>query len=257
MIDKEIIKARFESSLNDYDLFATAQDEICQHLSELITEHGANLKSCETVKILEIGAGTGFLTRRVAAQYPCARFTINDLTEGSFNFVSKYIDKVRYIVGDAEQVELGSGYDLVCSSSTCQWFDNFSYFVRRAHDQLNTGGVFAFSTFGKYNFREIKETTGVGLNYLRIADIEKILIDSGFEILSSEEYFKEMIFDTPQSVLRHIKVTGVGIGRGERWTKSRLYSFKNQYCQDFPASGPVSGGVTLTYHPILVIARRR
>lgn len=261
MIDKEIVKARFESSLNDYDLFATAQDEICQCLFEMITEHDDNLRRYDMAKtvgenqknILEIGAGTGFLTRRVAAEYPDAKFTINDLTDGALNFVSKYVDNVCYIAGDAEQVELGSGYDLVCSSSTCQWFDDFSAFAQRAYSQLNSDGIFAFTTFGQHNFREIKATTGVGLDYLTISDIENILVGSGFEVLSEEEYFKEVVFDTPQSVLKHIKMTGVGMGRGEKWTKSRLNDFINRYCRDFS----VLKGVTLTYHPLLMIARRR
>lgn len=205
---------------------------------------------------LEIGAGTGFLTRRLLEQYPAARWTINDLADEAAHFIVPYTENkaVSYLWGDAESIALPAGMDLVVTASTIQWFDDTPAFFGRIASVLNPEGFMALSTFGPENFREIKAVAGDGLEYYTADELTAMLSDRGFDVLEQLEYTKQLHFDTPVEVLRHIKATGVNSIRKKRWTRQHLAGFENRYRALF--ANP-AGGVTLTYHPILIVARKR
>ena len=182
---------------------------------------------------LEIGSGTGFLTRRMLELYPHALWTINDLVEQSADFLEPYAagHDVRYLWGDAETIALPDRLDLIASASAVQWFDDLPRFARKAGNLLETEGYIVLSTFGPENFREIKAVTDEGLDY----------------------YTRSLAFDTPLDVLRHIRATGVNSIRHARWTKRELSDFETRYRNGFRNA---EGQVTLTYHPVLLIAEK-
>lgn len=51
------------------------QERICEELAELIGTHVPG----KITRGLEVGTGTGFLTRRLLERYPDAEWTLNDL----------------------------------------------------------------------------------------------------------------------------------------------------------------------------------
>ena len=160
--DKQLLKSRFSARLRDYDSLAVVQDAICGQLAEMT---GRNCTR-PVDSALEIGSGTGFLTRRMLELYPHALWTINDLVEQSADFLEPYAagHDVRYLWGDAETIALPDRLDLIASASAVQWFDDLPRFARKAGNLLETGGYIVLSTFGPENFREIKAVTDEGLD---------------------------------------------------------------------------------------------
>jgi hypothetical protein len=67
---------------------------------------------------------------------------------------------------------------------------------------------------------------------------------------SEEKIFKR--FEHPGDVLYHLKRTGVTGLSQQRWTKTRLMRF----CNDYRSLYGNTEGVTLTYHPLYVIAAK-
>ena len=61
MIDKTEIKYRFKRSVESYEENAPVQRRIADHLFELLQ----GILDYQPDKILEIGCGTGLLTRRI------------------------------------------------------------------------------------------------------------------------------------------------------------------------------------------------
>lgn len=60
-------------------------------------------------------------------------------------------------------------------------------------------------------------------------------------------------------MLRHLRLTGVNAVAAERWTHSRLRTFEQEYNTLFhntSATNPTESGVTLTFHPIILIAQK-
>ena len=132
--DKQLLKSRFSARLRDYDSLAVVQDAICGQLAEMA---GRNCTR-PVDSALEIGSGTGFLTRRMLDLFPRALWTINDLVEQSAGFLEPYATghDVRYLWGDAETIALPDRLDLIASASAVQWFDDRPCFARKAGNLL-------------------------------------------------------------------------------------------------------------------------
>ena len=80
-----------------------------------------------------------------------------------------------------------------------------------------------------------------------------MLSSAGLETASAEEESIVLDFPSAIEVLRHLRHTGVnGITRTS-WTPARLARFSDEYLLRF---GTSDGNVTLTYHPVYLIARR-
>ena len=282
-MDKSIIKRRFEAALAHYDLQAGVQRDICRRMAAQLaaiighpednqgaeptptakhdpaTKRMPEIKSASGVGIeraLEVGAGTGFLTGELTALMPKTYWWLNDLTEKAEPYLEPIAAGMahEYIWGDAEKADFPSGLGLIASASTVQWFDDLPRFIEKCSAHSVPGALLAISTFGPENFREIKATTGRGLDYYTAAEVGRIVENNGYDILTLTDFKTELYFDSPADVLRHIKATGVSGTGYYRWTAGRLREFDLQYRRDFPAP---DSKVSLTYHPIIVVARRK
>ena len=249
MIDKPLLKRRFAAALPGYDAHAAVQNEICIRLDEMI----GRIRILPVDRAMEIGAGTGFLTRLLLKRFPDAQWMLNDMIETTEEYLKPYAAgrNVAYMWGDAEQLPLPIGTDLLASASTVQWFDDVPAFMKKAADALVAGGMFAFTTFGPDNFREIRQTTGDGLSYYSCEELQQMLVGAGFSIAETLEYARVLMFDTPQEVLGHIRETGVNAVRRIGWQRPNLENFDSTYRTLFGAD---DGRVSLTYHPILIVA---
>ena len=159
MSDKDLLKNRFAANLRSYNSLAVVQERICEELAELIGTHVPG----KITRGLEVGTGTGFLTRRLLERYPDAEWTLNDLVEASECFLQPYVGgrKTQCYWGDAESLPaFGRPFDLIATASTVQWFDDLPAFLNRTQEMLAAGGRLALSTFGPDNFEEIRATTG-------------------------------------------------------------------------------------------------
>lgn len=249
--DKALLQRRFSRNLRTYDTLATVQRDIARRLATLL-EH------TDTAAVrngVEIGAGTGFLTRHLVRLFPTAQWTVNDLVPGSRDYLP---ENISFIPGDGEVFPFGhKHYDLIASASTVQWFDDLPRFIARAAAGLAPQGMLALSTFGPENFREITATTRQGLEYYPLSQLCDILTTNRLQILTREEWTEQQRYPTPTDVLRHLRLTGVNAVAAERWTHSRLRRFETDYRAAYGnTSGNGEGYVTLTFHPILIIARK-
>lgn len=256
--DKELIRERFGANFGRYNRLALVQQKICAELARLVQQYrvcGCGDSDGGVKRVLEIGAGTGFLTSRLVPLAPVAQWFVNDLVPDAGKYLAKYLtdNDVEYLWGDAEQIEFPAGVDVIASASTVQWFDDMVGFLRKASQATADGGWLVLSTFGSDNFKEIRATTGEGLDYLPLDELKRMTEESGYEIVYACEYIETLCFDTPTDVLHHIKATGVNSIRKTRWNRGQLADFDSAYRRQFPAA---DGGVQLTYHPIIILARK-
>lgn len=221
---------------------------VAGRLEELLGQRDAPVRG------LEVGAGTGMLTRHLARLVPRAFWHVNDLSPKAQQYLDPLLEGLshRYLWGDAELLELPGDLGLIATASTVQWFDDLPAFIARCAGALAPGGLLVMTTFGPDNFRQIRATTGRGLEYRTLSGLEMLLRQAGFEPLILTEFRSELAFVSPMEVLRHIKATGVG-GTGHfRWSPSSLRRFDEQYRRLFASA---DNGVTLTYHPQITISK--
>ncbi len=248
---KQLILDRFSKAQATYDANALAQREIALRLSELAV--GATLPALSCKSMLEIGCGTGLLTRALLSHFTFDTVHLNDIS-GTFAPLFSALNgqyDYRFYAEDAEKAEFAGTYDLIVSSSTFQWFDDVPAFLKKIKQHLSPGGVLAFSTFGQENMKEIKALTGNGLTYFSKTEwIEMLSLH--FELLKIEENLIEIQLDSPKEILKHLKYTGVNAFKQEKaiWTPAKMSRFDAAYRNLFSAGKQVK----LTYHPLYFIA---
>ncbi|MGL5894347.1 MAG: malonyl-ACP O-methyltransferase BioC [Bacteroidales bacterium] len=243
-MNKELLARRFSKAAATYDQSAIAQQEIASHLWSLTSR----ILKDKPENILEIGCGTGMLTRIYTQECHLSRVTLNDIYD-SREFLPPV--KSNFIQGDAEEVDLGEGYDLILSTSAVQWFSDLESFISKIERSLKPGGIFAFSTFGPDNYHELRKITNSGLHYHTQEELMGML--KGFEIVSFEQKAITNLFETPLDILRHIKATGVAGGMGSSWSRGQL----NQFISDYKELDNGEGQHPLTYHPFWIVVRKK
>ncbi len=253
IIDKTFVKKQFNSRLNTYSAQAVVQKSIALKLVWLLNELQLNQFS----KVFEVGCGTGFLTVQLLKKLAIDQLIVNDITNSVQEKISEiaehYKINIPFLFGDAEETAFPQNLNAVFSTSTIQWFKHLERFFTKVNNYLNSKGIFAFSTFGPDNFIEISDLTGVSLEYHSLNKLCTMLPNE-FEILSAQEWVEKMEFKHPINVLRHIKQTGVNAIRKVFFGKEYFQKFTENYCKRFTTS---SNTVTLTYHPIIIIAQKK
>ena len=236
MINKELIHDRFAKKLKSYDENARIQKRMAERLLTFV-------KNRSPKKILEIGCGTGFLTRLLSENINYESFIALDIVEECENFIHNINPNIKFITADIEDYlkENNEKYDLIISNASLQWIEDFENIVNTLKERLNPNGELVFSTFGNENFREIYHVFGTTLNYYSYNELTSMFPNS---IVEPEIHI--MAFENPKEVLRHLQQTGVNAIESIHWTKKDLIKFENGYknlCNNRP---------TLTYNPVYI-----
>ncbi len=252
--------ARHFARANDYDRHANIQQQVCQSLLPSIvhTKQGS---------VLEIGAGTGQMTRLIAAHLQSERWLINELCSEKKSTLQSILPTAEIIIGDAESMDLSEEHSLIVSANAVQWFDSPLSFIAQSANRLQTGGQLLFNTFTPNNFHQIKRLTGQGLHYPAVNEWQLALESAYFKdiVLSTQRF--DLSFSDPYAILRHMKLTGVSTNQTQvpssgnqlfLWTKSRLKQFEEDYWTYFSEKNEAGEpNVILTYEVLIVSAIKK
>lgn len=251
-LHKQNIGEQFWKKKDTYNQEAVVQKHLCDDFfSSLLS------LSFAPTRVLEIGCGTGFMTKKLAKISTIDDLYVNDISEQMKSEIDKIISSssipnYTFLAGDAESIPFPAGIDTIVSTSAMQWFSNLHAFFKKVSSALPSQGIFAFSTFGTHNFMEIKRCLHISLHYTAYQEMLESL-SHDFEIIKSKEWQEKLWFDSPKHVLRHIQNTGVG-GLAQSYIgKQQLAEFAELYTRLFTTDNKAQ----LTYNPIIVIAKKK
>jgi len=252
--DKELVRDRFGRSLAEYDGEAAIQRGMARRLVAEIHRHGGALHD----SVLEVGCGTGLLSREMAQRLQIRQFVANDLVEKCIPRVEGVVRRIsgiefRFHSGDIERIDLPRAtFSLVASNAVFHWLDDPAGLFERLADAQREGGLLAFTTFGPDNLREVAAVGRRGLSYRSIDEMAG-LVKRRYRILYRGESRETLRFSSPRRVLEHLRRTGANSLERAGWTRGRLRAFEGEYRERFGRGDDV----LLTYHPMLFVARVR
>ena len=252
-IDKEQVRRRFAKHLEAYDSLAVVQQQIAATLAGYFSVYAP----ARFGTVLEVGCGTGFLTRELVKIGGMEKLYLNDLVPEALPALEKRLGEegcfvqVGLLPGDAEQIDIPQEADLIASASAMQWFEDLDGFLAKTAAALKPGGWLVFNLFGPENLRQVRELTGSGLDYLPAGELRRLL-EKHVEIVALREETIRQTFDTPFDVLRHLQQTGVTATGEFRWTPGSLRTFEREYTVRYGRNGKVH----LDWEVVYVIARK-
>ncbi|MGH1403970.1 MAG: methyltransferase [Alphaproteobacteria bacterium] len=151
---KQKVVGRFDMQASQYGQNNDIQDEIAQTLA-------THLPPIPNANILEIGCGTGALTRHLLNQYPDAQFHITDISQRMVNAARQSIStehQIEWGIMDGELPTSDRQYDLIVSSMAFQWFENHEAALTQLTKMLKPSGHLFFSVPSAKSFKEWRET---------------------------------------------------------------------------------------------------
>lgn len=232
--DTEEIGRKFESALSTYDHHAQAQSHIAGRLADMILKGGRP----SAMRILEIGQGSGILTRKYATALNPEEIDFVDI---SGTPVFGIAPKENYHKSDAEEwvaKNTDKRYDLIVSASTVQWFSDLDTFLRNCSKLLKEDGVICLSTFLPGNLYELDHLRPAPIHYHSKEEILDMAARY-FNIVETDEETITLNFDSAKQLLLHLRYTGVAGSVG--CPKSSAHNLSN-HLSSIPT--------TLSYRPL-------
>jgi tRNA (cmo5U34)-methyltransferase len=144
-MSKETLKEKFNEVAEHYDHQRESLIP-CFHDLYNITVDLAQSKKPKP-KILDIGAGTGLLTKFLFEKYPEGEFTLIDMSEKMLKVAKsrfESFDNFEYIIADYTTHDFNDSFDLIVSSLSIHHLedDDKEKLYKKIYNSLNPEGIF-------------------------------------------------------------------------------------------------------------------
>ena len=227
MIISNIVKQNFSRHPEDYDYIAKTQRKVAKKVANLV-ESKCSTKAMQN--ILEIGCGTGFLTRDLIQRIPNAQFTITDISPAMLHFCKKNIPKsnniVKFAINDITKGCPNGPFDLITSSLAFQWVENFNKLIQELYTHLSSNGSLIFTILITETFKNIatlfeKHNLIFPMpKLLSVQDIKNTI--SCFKNIAVIEKTYSENYNSIKDFLNHIHKVGAGNATGTQIPISKL-----------------------------------
>ncbi len=155
-LDKRKVQAAFDLAAGSYDEAAVLQHEVGQRIMERL-----DLIKIQPEVIIDIGSGTGRLSRAVSERYPASQLYSLDLAPAMLAYARQQPapQPTGFICADTEQLPFGEQrVDMIISNVTLQWCINLEAVFKEFRRVLKPGGLLMFTTFGPDTLKELRSS---------------------------------------------------------------------------------------------------
>jgi malonyl-CoA O-methyltransferase len=257
-LDKKKVAQSFSRAAATYDSVAQLQRDIG---TQLFSGLPAALSAQST--LLDIGSGTGFFTRQLAAQYCESNIIGLDIAEGMLRYASVLQERINWLCADAELLPLAdNSVGIIFSSLAIQWCNNLPQLMAELARVLKPGGQLHIATLGPNTLHELKSAWQQVDNYVhvnRFQSSQSLVAALQSAQLTLDEVKQEnrtLYYDRLNELTRELKSLGahnINSGKQEGLTgRARMLSFKTAY-EKFRSSY----GLPVTYDVIYLKAYKK
>lgn len=234
LLPKLILEQVFNKAAETYDSGALMFREVGDRLIERL-----DFVRLQPHSVLDLGAGTGYITELLTKRYPVADIYCLDFSLEMLRQLQKKMSALS-ICGLAENLPLAkNSIDLLISNMMLPWCENFASIFAEVYQILKPGGLFLFSTFGPDTLYELRSSSAHIDNTLRIhsfIDMHEVgdaLLGANFSDPVMDMEFLSLRYDQTQTLFSDLKATGSYNVQSERWGnltgKNRMQQFIAAY----------------------------
>ena len=245
---KVAVAQSFSRAASTYDAVADLQRHVATHLLQ---------KLPPAERVLDIGAGTGAITARLAEQ---AHVVALDFAEGMLQFARAAHPRknIQWLCGDAENLPLApASVDAVFSSLALQWCENLAAALAEIARVLKPGTRAAIATLGPQTLSELRAAWAavdqhVHVNPFVARDvIDKAIRLAGLSLIAWEEESVVLEYAELRELTRELKALGahnVNSGRPTGLTgRDRVRGFQQAYEQQRNVDGKLPATYQVWY----------
>ncbi len=163
----EKVKNHFEDEAKEFDSLIL---KLIPYYNEMITSLSLAIpfNTQEKIKVLDLGCGTGNVSKIIKERFPQSKITCIDLAEKMIEMARtklSHYDNIEYKIGNFSKLHFSNDYDVIVSSLAIHHLktdDEKKYLYSKIFNALGKGGVF-------YNADTVLGST----NYLSKVNMEK------------------------------------------------------------------------------------
>ena len=250
---------RFDRAAATYESHARVQSDMAKELIGLLPEHPRGIPG---YPILEMGCGTGLLTRRIRERFPHAALTATDAAPRMLETARAQSASgspaagppIRWLGFDAsgnapvpDAVAGAAPFALAASGALVQWFPRLDRHFLMVEGLLIPGGGYLVSGFTRDNFPELNAILAAPpFGYPEFpghvaTGIRTAAAAAGLDVDEYREGALEAVLPSPQAFLESIR--GLGSARrpetGKPLTRTRLRLLISMYQERYACAGGV------------------
>ncbi len=228
----------FEKAANTYDCAAVLQREIADRLLQRM-----DYIKISPARVLDLGAGTGYVCKDVLQRYPESRLVAVDI---ALNMLKKAVQQRHWlrrpavVCASAESLPFRNDcFDMVISNLMLQWCEDLPGVFSGIQRVLADQGLLTFTTFGPDTLKELTASWREVDNYAHTSefvdmhDVGDAMLQAGFQ---QPVVDMETITVTYPSLtllmkdLKNIGATNASMGRNPGLTgKQRFMALEKAY----------------------------
>jgi malonyl-CoA O-methyltransferase len=245
-----MIGQRFSAAAETYDRHARPQLALAQSVLSMLPEMYPE-------QILELGSGTGQLTRLLTGRFPEVPIDAVDVAEkmvAHSRATFQRFPQIKWIVGDAQTYWGGDRYPLIVSSSALHWAADLRKTCENIFQCLEPGGTFSLGMMLQGTLRELhglrKEIAPEKTPELTLPTYEETkacLQDAGFTLERRKHSEEEIIYGDAKAFLKAIHEQGVTGGKVSAGNAPLTRTELGRLVADYQENHAADGGVYATY----------
>lgn len=210
VLDKRLVNRSFAAAACEYDQHAQLQRQVGLQLVECFPP--------KALQGLDLGCGTGFLTKQLALSELAADWIALDLALPMLQVARdnlKTFQNIHYLCADAEALPLANqSVGQIYSNLALQWCQNLPVLFADCRRVLKPEGQLVFSSFGPGTLKELKSAWSQVDNYAHVNDftsaeaLATALSQAGFNDIQIETTVFEIAYPTVMHLMRELKGLG-------------------------------------------------
>ncbi len=257
-IDKSLLARRFGKRVESYEDVTPVQQRMAETLmGQIVSRFNGRLPA----RILELGCGTGRLTRRLLEVFPKAELTAVDISGEMTRHAARTCPSASFVVADAEAYlrHAATRFDLIAANAAVQWFETPQFSLPLCRSRLTENGRLAVATFGERTFMELHEAFRLAHAETGVAELPHALTlysaGSWRALFPDAEILEERdvrLFPSVRAFLHSVQQTGAAYAPTDSAFLPRrlLRAMVRHYGRHFGVAGTTD--IRATYHILFV-----